>query len=134
MTTEVQARDTIIAFLHPAWISAYPTIKVFYETASVDLDAVGSTFLRVSIDFTDSLRQGIDLIPITGSYGEVLLQMFMKDGTGTRDPLIRMNSLRELLKYQQLTGVTLDCPRFGRVQSKSGWTSKDLIVPFQFWQ
>lgn len=134
MTTEVQARDAIIAFLHPAWTLAYPTIKVFYETASVDLDAVGSTFLRVSIDFTDSTRQGIDLIPITGSYGEVILQMFMKDGTGTRDPLVRMNFLRELLKYQQLAGVTLDCPRPGRTQSRSGWTSKDMVVPFQFWQ
>lgn len=134
MTTEVQARDAIVAFLHPAWITAYPTIKVFYETASVDLDAVGSTFLRVSIDFTDSTRQGIDLHPITGSYGEVILQMFMKDGSGTRDPLARLNFLRELLKYQQLTGVTLDCPRPGRKQSRSGWTSMELTVPFQFWQ
>jgi hypothetical protein len=134
MTTEVQARDAIVTFLHPAWTTAYPTIKVFYETASVDLDAVGSTFLRVSIDFTDSLRQGVDLVPITGSYGEVVLQMFMKDGSGTRDPLARINFLRELLKYQRLSGVTLDCPRPGRKQSRSGWTSVDLIVPFQFWQ
>ncbi len=134
MTTEVQARDAIIGYLHPAWTSAYPTVKVFYETASVDLDAVGSTFLRVRLDFTDSLRQGIDPQPITGSYGEVVLQLFVKDGSGTRDTLIRLNFLRELLKYQQLSGVTLDCPRPGRKQSRSGWTSTDLIVPFQFWQ
>ncbi len=134
MTTEVQARDAIIGYLPPAWTSAYPTIKVFYETASVDLDAVGSTFLRVRLDFTDSLRQGIDPQPITGSYGEVILQLFVKDGSGTRDTLIHLNFLRELLKYQQLSGVTLDCPRPGRKQSRSGWTSNDLIVPFQFWQ
>jgi hypothetical protein len=134
MTTEVQARDAIIGFLHPAWTTAYPAVKIFYETASVDLDAVGSTFLRVRIDFVSSTRQGIDLSPITGSYGELLLQMFMKDGSGTREPLVRINFLRELLKYKIISGVTLDCPKPGRKQSRSGWTSSDLIVPFQFWQ
>lgn len=134
MTTEVQARDAIVSFLHPAWTTTYPTVKVFYEAASIDLDTVGSTFLRVSVNFTDSLRQGIDLQPITGSYGDVWLQMFVKDGSSTRDALAHLNFLRELLKYQRLTGVTLDCPRPGRKQSRSGWTSIDLTVPFQFWQ
>ncbi len=134
MTTEVQARDAIIAFLHPAWTTAYPTVKVFYESASIDLDAVGSTFLRVSVNFTDSVRKEIGPSPVTGSYGEVWLQMFVKDGNSTRDALARLNFLRELLKYQQLSGVTLECPRPGRKQSRSGWTSMDLTVPFQFWQ
>ena len=49
---------------------AYPTIKVFYNnTVKVDLDTVGTTFLRVSIDFTDSVPMGMDAIPITASYG-----------------------------------------------------------------
>ena len=135
MTTEVQARDAIVAFLNPAWVAAYPAIKVIYEnTVTVELDTVGSTFLRVSIDFTDSVAQGIDPIPITASYGEVLLQMFVKDGAGTRDAMLRMNFLRELLKYQKLTGVTLQCPRPGRKQSRNGWSSSDLQVPFYFYQ
>jgi hypothetical protein len=59
MTTEVEARDAIVAYLHPAWVTAYPSIKVFYNnTVKVDLDTVGATFLRVSIDFTDSVAHG----------------------------------------------------------------------------
>ena len=73
MTTEVQVRDAIVAYLNPAWALTYPTIKLFYENAvKVDLDAVGSSFLRVMIEFTDSVRQGIDLAPYTATYDEVL--------------------------------------------------------------
>lgn len=135
MTTEVQVRDAIVAYFNPAWVLTYPTVQVFYENAvKVDLDAVGSSFLRVMIEFTDSVRQGLDLAPHTASYGEVILQLFSKEGQGTRDSLVKLNYLRELLKYHRLTGVDLDCPRFGRKQSRNGWTSQDLIVPFYFFQ
>ena len=135
MTTEVQVRDAIVAHLNPAWASMYPTVKIFNEnTVKIDLDAVGGTFLRVSIDFTDSLRQGIDLDPYTASHGEVTLQLFSKDGQGTRDILSKLNYLRGLMKYQRLAGVDLDCPRPGRKQTRNGWTSQDLIVPFYFLQ
>ncbi len=135
MTTEVQVRDTIVAYFNPAWALTYPAVKVFYENAvKVDLDAVGSSFLRVLIEFTDSVRQGIDLAPYTASNGEIILQLFSKDGQGARDALVKLNYLRELLKYQRLTGVDLDCPRFGRKQNRNGWTSQDLIVPFFYWQ
>ena len=71
MTTEVEARDAIVAYLHPAWVLAYPTIKVFYNnTVKVDLDTVGTTFLRVSIDFTDSVPMGMDAIPSQPATGK----------------------------------------------------------------
>ena len=140
MTTEVQARDTIIAYLNPAWAVAHPTVKIFYEnTVKVDLDAVGGSFLRVRIDFTDSMRQGIDQTPFTACYGEVILQLFSKDGHGTRDSLTKLSYLRGLMAYQDLLvsgggKIKLDCPRPGKKQSRNGWTSQDLIVPFYFIQ
>ena len=135
MTTEVQARDAIVAYFHSAWTTAYPAVPAYYEnTVKIDLDAVGSAFLSVSIDFTHSLREGIDAIPITYTYGEATFRLFTKEGVGVRDTLIWNNFIRELMKYRVLTGVTLDCPRPGRKQARDGWTSSDLIVPFQFWQ
>ncbi len=135
MTTEVQARDAIVAYFHPAWTTTYPTTPVYYEnTVKIDLDTVGDAFLSVSIDFTDSVREGIDPAPITGSYGEVTFRLFAKEGVGVRDTLSKQNYVRELMKYRDLSGVTLDCPRQGRKQARDGWSSSDLIVPFQFWQ
>jgi len=135
MTTEVQARDAIVAYLNPLLVSQYPSLLILYEnTARVDLDTVGSCFIRIRIDFTDSLRMGLDASPGTDSHGEVILTVFAKDGVGSRDALSKINFLRETLKYKVLSGVTLDVPRPGKKQPRDGWTSNDLIVPFRFWQ
>lgn len=135
MTTEVEVRNGIVALLNPAWVTAYPGVKIFYEnTVQVSLDDVGDRFTTASIDFTDSVRQGIDESPITGSYGVITMRLFSKEGTGVNSTLEEATFLRNLLKYKKLAGVTLDCPRMGKKVAKDGWVSQDLIVPFQFWQ
>jgi hypothetical protein len=133
MTTEVEARDAIVAYLHPAWVTAYPAVKVFYENATtIDLDTVGANFLKVNVEFTDSDRLGIDPAPGTMSYGNLMLQVFFKDGTGTRTSLEILGFLRTTIGYKHLGAVAIGCPRFGRKQSRSGWNSQDLSVPFRF--
>ena len=77
MTTEVQVRDALVGYIDTAWKDTYPSVEVFYEnTIKINLDSVGSVFLRVVIEFVDSMRQGIDPVPNTRSYGNVLLQVF----------------------------------------------------------
>jgi hypothetical protein len=135
MTTYVQARDAIVNYLNPAWVAAYSGIPIFYEnTTQVDLDTVGNAFLFVEINFTDSLRQGVDLAPMSRSYGELTLRLFTKEGQGTRTTLAMQDALVTMVKYRTLSGVTLDCPTPGRKQSRDGWSSFDLNVPFNFWQ
>lgn len=135
MTTYVQARDAIVAYIDPAWKLAYPAVKVFYEnTTHIQLDKVGPCFLTVSINFTDTLRQGIDRAPMSATYGEVTFRLFAKEGQGIRTTLQMLDALTAMVKYQELSGVTLDCPSPGRKTSKDGWTSQDLAVPFSFWQ
>lgn len=135
MTTYVAARDAIVAYLNPAWVSAYPSIPIYYEnTTQIQLDKVGTGFLVVAINFTDTLRQGVDPSPISASYGEITLRLFTKEGQGIRTTLQRLDTLTNLMKYQGLSGVTLDCPTPGRKVSKDGWTSQDINVPFSFWQ
>ena len=134
MTTYVQAREAIVAHLHPAWVAAYPNIPIFYEgTVSVDLDSVGDSFLAVSIDFQDSMRLDIDAAPMSKTWGVVTLRHFAKEGTGTKETLKRFDWLTNLMKYKDLSGVTLDCPRPGKKVSRDGWGSADLVVPFSFW-
>ena len=134
MTTYVAAGEAIVTHLHPAWVVAYPNVPIFYEnTVSVDLDAVGDSFLAVSIDFQDSMREGIDAAPISKTWGVLTLRHFSKEGVGTKETLKRFDWLTALMKYKDLSGVTLDCPRPGKKSSRDGWTSCDLIVPFWFW-
>lgn len=131
MTTLVQARDAIVTYLHPAWVSAYPSVAVYYEdTTQVALDLVGDSFLLVSINFTDAIRQEIDAAPHTRIWGNVNLRLFAKEGSGTRKSLAMFDTLTSLMKYQQLSGVMLDAPTPGKVQKRDGWSSRDLNVPF----
>lgn len=135
MTTEVEARDVLVGRLNPAWAGAYPGVELYYEnTTQIDLDTVGSRFATASIDFTDSVRQGIDTDPITASYGVLTCRLFVKEGEGVKVALAMIGFLRTLMKYKELSGVTTDCPRVGKKVTKEGWSSTDLIVPFSFWQ
>ena len=135
MTTEVQVRDALVGYIDTAWKDTYPSVEVFYENnIKINLDSVGSVFLRVVIEFVDSMRQGIDPVPNTRSYGNVLLQVFCKDGQGTRDALSKIGYLRDLLKYRDVGGATLDCPRVRGSKTNNGWTGQELIVPFTYWQ
>ena len=135
MTTYVEARDTIVAYLDPAWAAAYPSVPKFYEnTTSVQRDKIDHLFLAVDIEFEDSFRQGIDADPVTASYGAIHLCLFAKKGEGTRTTLAMFDFLTNLLKYRKLSGVTLDCPTPGNKTDKDGWVSMALEVPFSFWQ
>ena len=134
-TTYVQARDAIIGYFHPAITAAYPSAKVFYEnTVSVDLDSVGSSFIQASIDFQDSLRQGVDASPYSRTYGVFTLRVFQKEGQGTKESLQMFDWLTAALKYRKLGEVELECPRPDKKVSRDGWQSFDLVVEFSFFQ
>ena len=135
MTTYVEARDAIVTHLNPAWLSGYPGVKIFYEnTVQIDLDSVGDMFLTVSIDFQDSMRMDIDPDPISKTWGVVTLRLFSKEGTGKKSVWQAFNWLTALMKYRQLSGVTLGCPAPGKKIAKDGWCSDDLTVEFFFYQ
>ena len=133
--TYVEARNAIVAYFNPKWVAAYPTVPVFYEnTVQIDLDSVGDIFLTVSVDFTDSLRMGVDAAPGTETFGDVTLRLFTKEGAGTLRTLQIFDWLTATMKYREISGVTLGCPDPGPKVSKTGWLSSDLYVPFSFFQ
>ena len=135
MTTYVEARTAIVAHINPAWLAAYPDVKLLYENAeSVDLDTVGDSFMTVSIDFQDSMRMDMDLHPASKTWGVVTFRLFCKQGLGTMETLRRFEWLTTLMKYKTLSGVMLECPRPGKKVSRDGWSSSDLVVDFSFWQ
>ena len=130
--TYVDARAAIIGYFHPAITAAYPTTKVAYEnTTQIDLDSVGNSFIQVSVDFQDSVRQGIDASPYSKTWGVLTVRIFSKEGTGTKETLQMFDWLTALLKYRKLGDVTLDCPHPGKKISRDGWSSADLVIDFE---
>lgn len=135
MTTYVQVRDTLATLVDTAWTTQYPSVAIFHEnTKQIPLDTVGKNFLLVMVEFDDTFRTSVDLNPISESHGVIRLRLFAKEGSGVRTALGMKDYLTNALKYQVTGGITIDCPTPGRSEDRDGWTSMDLIVPFQFWR
>lgn len=135
-TTYVAARDALVGHLNAGWLAGYPSVPIFYEnTAQIDLDTVGNTFLAVAVDFHDAVQADMDLDPYPGEevFGEVNLRLFAKGGMGTRNTLAMFDFLTALMRQKRLSGVTTLSPAPGRKQSRDGWVSFDLNVPFRFY-
>ena len=134
MTTYVEARDALVGLINTAWTTGYPGRPVFYEnTLSIDLDTVPSGYLRVEIEFQDSIEASLDLI--TRTFGVMYCTLFVKTGTGTREVLGMMDYLTNVARFVTTNKVTLGHQPQGQSstkEAKKGWVGYELIVPFQF--
>jgi hypothetical protein len=141
MTTYVSARDTLVAHINTSLSAALPDLKVFYEnTLSVDPDTVGDSFMKVTIEFTDSIQSDIDMdmndmtvLPGDQTFGEVNFRLFVKEGTGVRTTLAIFDIIKTMMKFKILGGVSAGVPTPGKKKSVSGWVSHDIDVPFSFY-
>ncbi len=131
MTTYVQARDALVGKVNTALSTDYPTLKVFWENAVVpDVNTVGDMFVQIEVNFQDEFDT--TLAPDTMATGEVNFRVHCREGTGTRAAASLFDYLRNLMKFQIVSGVTLYTPRPGRKDSKNGWAYLDLNAPFSF--
>lgn len=141
MTTYVSARDALINTIHTSLSSSMPTMKLFYEnTTHVDMDSVGDKFIRIEVDFLDAEQSDIDMDlydpnirPGERVYGEVVFQVFVKEGLGTRETLSIFDALRALLSVRSLTGVNIGACKPGKKEARSGWHCSEFIAPFSFY-
>ena len=129
MTTYVEARDTIVAYLE----SALPSLPRFYEDVeTVDLDAVGDQFLKICIEFADAHQATIGTDPIDRTLGFIVRSVFTKEGEGTRTALQVFDTIKQSTKFKNLLKVQLETPRPGDVERKRGWVNREILVPFWF--
>lgn len=129
MTTYVEARDTIVAYLE----GAFAGLPRFYEdTETVDLDVVGDQFLEICIEFVDAYQATIGTSPIDRTLGFVVLSVFTREGKGSRTALQVFDTLKQATKFRNLGKVQLETPRPGDVERKNGWVNREILVPFWF--
>lgn len=129
MTTYVEARDTIVAYLE----GAFAGLPRFYEdTETVDLDVVGDQFLEICIEFVDAYQATIGTSPIDRTLGFVVLSVFTREGKGSRTALQVFDTIKQATKFRNLGKVQLETPRPGDVERKNGWVNREILVPFWF--
>lgn len=123
------ARDALVAQLHNNW----STTPVFYEnTTSVDLLTVGDYFVKFDIDWNGSKQANISPTPFDRTYGTVVLMLFAKQTTGTKQALQYLETLKTLMRFKNLGGVHTQAAGPGDGVELSGWASTSLRIPFYF--
>lgn len=135
MTNYTSARDALVTHINNVWTTAYPIVPIYYEnTTKIDLDKAPSVFLLCEINFTDSVQSDIDLgVEGDRTFGEVVVRLFRKEGSGVRYGLTLLDFLKAQMKLKNLSGVYTQVPFIGRKYVQSGWSSVELITPFNFY-
>lgn len=133
MTTYVEARDALMINFDAGFAAAHPGVPVVYEnTDTVDLDTVGDRFLRVEIEFTGAVQITIGDQPHDRTYGYFTIFLMTKEGLGTRDTLALMDSIKEIVKFKNWSGVVLSVPKLVDKQCKDGWEGREFATRFWF--
>lgn len=133
MTTYVQARDTLAAFISAAIATDKPAWKVFYENADKpDVNTVGDQYIVVAIDFLSAKQATIEYAPKRRSLGDIVFRVVTKEGLGTRSTLEVFDYVEGLLANKIVGGITLRTAVPGKKRTSAGWTLADIAIPFVF--
>ena len=133
MTTEVEARDAIVGLIE----TEFTSLPRYYEdTECVDLDSVGTGFVRIEINFNDTYQVTLGANFIDRTWGLVVVSIFSKDGDGARAALQARDDLKAMVKSAiaafSPAGVQLVMAKPGDVERKKGWVRRELLIPFWF--
>jgi hypothetical protein len=131
MTTNIQARDAIITEVIVQWAaSAYAAVPLFWEAGpSPELDSL-SEFVYGAVSTLHAEQASISETPLTRVHGVLRLTFLGKEPNGDRRPNQMAETLCDLLKHRNLSGVQTTTPTPDGREAHDGWYSTTWTVPF----
>ncbi len=135
---KVQIRDALVGHLETLlaqWDTEDRSITCVMDNQDdLDLTTVGSEFMCFDIAWYGTKQTNVAENPDHRYYGDVIMILFGKVGTGTRSRLVREDEITEHFKFKALGGVTVQPPTLGtapdRHEKHDGWDSTTVAFPF----
>lgn len=135
---KVDVRDRLVAHLQvllDLWESEGRGMYCDMENSgTLDLNNVGDEFMCFHIDWGTTKQKNIAEKPDHRYHGDVVILLFGKEGSGTRNRLILEDEISDHFKFKALGGVQLREPTPsgapGRLESHDGWSSSTVTFPF----
>lgn len=129
----VAARNALVSHMHTPFVTAYPTVPIFYENAQeLNMDEQPNMVVLVSVDFLDNERLDIHPVPNTQVYGEVTIRIFTRVGIGVAGHLDLFDYFTTLMSHKLISGITTETAAPDRKETVAGWMITDLAVPFSY--
>ena len=133
MTTRVEARTEIVQLFQTNLVANFPGVPFFWDdTTAVDLDQVGDLFVRVAITFQESEELTIDPGREMRRNATASVFVFQKEGSPQTPALQIFDTLENVVRFVASTKVRLQSPVQRGPESRQGWTSRGVDVPFYF--
>lgn len=135
---KVQIRDALVAHMElliERWKAENRPLRVEMENQDdIDMNNMPDIFACFHIVWDEVTQKNVAENPDHRYYGDVVIILMGKKGTGTRSRLILEDEITEHFKFKALGGVHTRHPTPsaapGRSEEHDGWHSMTVAFPF----
>lgn len=132
------ARKTLTQFALQAF-SSKPSVTLIWETEpSIDLDRAGTSFVRAGITFDSAMQLTVNNMPSYKGIGTLAFTVFVREVVGIKPFTEMLDFVTDRFRFQKLGGLGdlgdlyTDQVVPGRMESRDGWRTLTIAVPFKF--
>lgn len=127
------ARAAIYARLKTAMDASHAGVPVLYENRLlIDWDTQAAPFVAAELQLNDGEQAALGPTPPIRYRGGFYLQVWVKEGEGTKVALQILTTLANTFKTAKFSGITTMAPRPLPGTPFKGWYVHGLRVPFYF--
>ena len=131
MTTRVEARTEIASVLQANLAGNFPGLPFFWDdTVAVDLDKVGDRFVRVNTAFLDTEEMTVDPGREMRRHGVVSIFVFQREGQPQAPAPAVLDTVDTVVRFVPTAKVRFEAPVERRPETRNGWTSRGIDIPF----
>jgi hypothetical protein len=123
-------RDSIVGLVSSAYPAAYPAVPIYYDNQQIDMNNLPEQFVTFEIQFYDGNQIGASATPKTRVSGYAYVNLFTRQGLGSRAGLGILDWFSATLGYKSPGTVRLQAPQPDAASQLDGWFSQELKVPF----
>lgn len=127
---QLSINDSIRAFVNAPFVAAYPAVPIVYENAGFDWNNPPPLFVTLEVLFLDGEQIGMAFSPKTRMRGTVYLNVYARQGTGSRASLGILDWFSTLLGYQQIGLAQMQAPMPNGTSPHKDWFCQELKFDF----
>lgn len=122
---------TAVAAAAAAWVT-YPLVVEMDNRSAVNYDTQQKPFLQVDTYYLGGDQLDLADSPMVKQYGQILLSVASKEGTGVSDSAALVDFLIPYFELKNFAVVRTNAAEPQRARTLRGWYYQPVLIPFWF--
>lgn len=123
-------RDSIVALVNADYEAAYPAIPLYYDNQAFDANNLPERYCTLEIKLYGGDQINLATSPKTRTSGFVYINVYAKQGLGSRESLGMLGWFANALKYKSAGSVRFQAPEPTGGDLMGPWFCEELKVAF----